>query len=100
MSASGLFLLHNQSDRVAQVVDMVRNVVGPRPVAMVEETVFWVEDWFNRTTYQVTGNSSSGWQLVAPLEQAAAQPSGSGHNSSKPITPLAIEYRPNLNVNA
>lgn len=61
---------YSQVDALTQTVATVRDMIGPRPVAIVEETVFWVEDWFNRLNYQLTGNKSSGWKLVTRTESA------------------------------
>lgn len=81
----GVVLLRNYSDTVAQVVDEVRAVMGPRPVAMIEETVFKIEDLGRRMYYKVTGNSASGWYLVAP----SGQVSNDSHLNIQPISFLS-----------
>ena len=62
--AAGFTLLHNYPDVIPQTVDAVRAVVGPRPVALIEQTVFAIQDRANMLIYQLTGNSSSGWRLT------------------------------------
>jgi len=61
-------------DIVINMVDWVRNVVGPAPVSAVENTYYRIVDVYDRLRYQLTGQSTT-WELTAPtLDQASATP--------------------------
>ena len=49
---------------VQDSVDWVRGIVGPGPVAAIENTFYQAADVYNRVHYNVTGDSSS-WQLAS-----------------------------------
>jgi Phosphodiester glycosidase len=65
-------LARAEPDLAGRAVEAVRRVVGPAPVAAVENVVYEATDWLNRTRYQLTGSAPT-WQWTdAP---AAAAPS-------------------------
>lgn len=66
------FYAYGNSDLMVRAVEWARDILGPQPVAMAEEWVFKVEDWYYRFNYQVTGNAST-WQFVAPASEPATR---------------------------
>jgi len=70
-------LARAEPDLVGKAVEAVRSVVGPAPVAAVENVVYEATDWLNRKRYQLTGSAPT-WQWsdapagTAPAEQEAA----------------------------
>jgi hypothetical protein len=70
-------LARTEPDLVGNAAESVRRVVGPAPVAAVENVVYEVTDWLNRTRYQLTGSAPT-WQWsgapagAAPSELEAA----------------------------
>lgn len=67
-SFAGFYICGN-SDLMVRAVEWARDIVGPRPVAMAEELVFKVEDWYYNLNYRVTGQAST-WQFAAPLSKS------------------------------
>jgi hypothetical protein len=64
------FYAYSDSDMVVRAVEWARDIVGPRPVAIAEELVFKIEDWYYNLNYRLTGNAST-WQFAAPTSEPA-----------------------------
>jgi hypothetical protein len=66
-------LLRAEPDLVGKAVEAVRSVVGPAPVAAVENVMYEATDWLNRTRYQLTGSAPT-WQWSdAPAGAAVSE---------------------------
>jgi len=66
-------LARAEPDLVGKAVEAVRSVVGPAPVAAVENVMYEATDWLNRTRYQLTGSAPT-WQWSdAPAGAAVSE---------------------------
>ena len=94
-----VILVRAKPDLVGKAAEAVRSVVGPAPVAAVENVVYEATDWLYRTRYQLTGSAPS-WQWsdvpagVAPSEQETAPADQTV--LAPPIAPDAIPTPPPL----
>jgi hypothetical protein len=90
ISCAGFYAYAN-SDLMVRAVEWVRDIVGPRPVAIVEEMAFKIEDWYHHINYQVTGNAST-WQFVTPVASPPARPTQPKPNQTwlNPVASLQV----------
>jgi hypothetical protein len=85
--AFGLVAAGRDPYLVQNSVDWVRGIVGPGPVAAIENTFYQVADVYNRARYQITGDSLS-WRLATPnlakTDQTGTGGSGPATGSAGP----------------
>lgn len=90
--ALGLVIAGREPYLVQNSVDWVRGIVGPGPVAAIENTFYRVADVYNRARYRVIGDSLS-WHLATPDLAGMGQtgtggggPSGAAQGNAGPAS--------------
>ena len=89
----------------ADVADMLRAVVGPGPVAILESKSFQLQDKFNQIRSQINGGhsqialSSQSQSQIEPTLAPAAQPATNDQNTPLPLSTQAIQNTPEGIIN-
>jgi len=89
----------------ADGADMLRSVVGPGPVAILESKSFQLQDKFNQIRAQINGGysqialSSQSQSLIEPTLAPAAQPATNDQTTPLPSSIQAIQNTPEGTIN-
>ncbi|MCU0656636.1 MAG: phosphodiester glycosidase family protein [Polyangiaceae bacterium] len=91
--------IHRYPPLATFLVDGVRKVVGPKPIAAAEDLAYGVQDWLNRWRYKDAAPTTY-WEVpsgsAAPAVSAAPTPAASGSGAASAAvfqpTPFAPPY--------
>lgn len=78
VGAGGLWVaIHRNPQLASFLVDNVRKVVGPKPIALAEDVAYAVQDWVNRWRYKDAAPVTY-WDAASTSPAASLAPAASG----------------------
>jgi hypothetical protein len=84
----------------ADIADMLRAIVGPGPVAVLESISFQLQDKYNQFRYQISGDQSQiafseqPQSQIIPTFRLATPPARNGQNSPAPSNTPGVQNTP------